>query len=81
MSDTITILYAPTANFFKFALVKPNGDVCEWSSSLTELSTRKGDSWMQSDGYWQSRTYCKLRIPATVTTEQQILALYPELLI
>ncbi len=81
MSDTYTILYDPSDVFYKYALVTPDGTVCNWSTQLDNLSIIKGDTNMQSDDYWQSRRYCKLTIPITVTTEQQLLDLYPELLI
>ena len=81
MSDTYTILFDPIGVFYKYALVKPDGTVCQWSSKLNNLSTVKGDYCMQSPTYAKDRNYVKLVVPNWVTTREQLLQLYPEVLI
>lgn len=78
MSDTYTILYDPTSVFYKYALVKPDGTVCNWSAHLDNLSTTKGDNHMQSFDYPTYYGFAKLTLPNWVTTEEQLIHLHPE---
>lgn len=82
MSDTYTVLYDVNPNrYYKYALVKPDGTVCQWSPTLDNLSTVKGDYRMQSPTYYTYYGYAKLTLPNWVTTEEQLLQLHPEVLI
>jgi hypothetical protein len=82
MSDTYTILFDPNPNnYFKYALIRPDGTVCQWSPTLDNLSTAKGDYSMQSSTYGKDRNYVKLVVPSWVTNREQLLQLYPEVLI
>ncbi len=78
MSDTYTILYDPSVTFYKYALVTPEGIVCNWSSYLDNLSTTKADNHMQSLDHPAYFGYIKLTLPNWVTTEEQLKYLYPE---
>ncbi len=81
MSDTYTILFYPKALYYKYALVKPDGTVCNWSNSLSNLCTTKGDSYMQSPTYHSYNGYHKLTLPNSAITDQHIRHLYPEFFI
>ena len=82
MSDTYTILFDPhPLRYYKYALVTPDEVVCQWSSKLDNLSTIKGDYSMQSPTYTKNCGYVKLVVPNWVTTREQLLQLYPEVLI
>lgn len=82
MSDTYTILYDPSPNrYFKYALIKPDGTVCQWSPRLDNLSTAKGDYSMQSPTYHTNYGYLKLTLPSWVTTKEQLVQVYPELFV
>ena len=82
MSDTYTILFDPNPlRYYKYALVTPDEVVCQWSPYLNNLYTTKGDSHMQSSTYCKDYGYVKLVVPSWVTTREQLLQLYPEVLI